>query len=69
MMPEKLAANERIVQEDDDLISLYDSEDTIMVDTGHLGQDSEGQDLHDFICNSSNWPTPPQSDPDDQNDA
>jgi hypothetical protein len=38
MMPEKLAANESIVQEDDDLISLYNSEDedTIVVDTGHL---------------------------------
>ena len=71
MMPEKLAANKRIVQEDDDLISLYNSEDkdTIVVDTGHLDQDSVGQDLHDFICNSLNWPTPPQSDPDDQDDA
>jgi hypothetical protein len=27
MMPEKLAANESIVQEDDDLISLYNSKD------------------------------------------
>jgi hypothetical protein len=38
MMPEKLAANKRIVQKDDDLISLYNSEDedTIVVDTGHL---------------------------------
>jgi len=69
IMPEKLATNERIVQEDDDLISLYDSEDTIVVDTGHLDQDSVGQDLYDFICNSSNWPTPPQSDLDDQDDA
>jgi hypothetical protein len=68
-MPEKLAANKRIVQEDDNLISLYDSEDIIVVDTGHLDQDLVGQDLHDFICNSLNWPTPPQSDPDDQDDA
>jgi hypothetical protein len=36
MMPEKLAANKRIVQEDNNLISLYNSEDTIVVDTGHL---------------------------------
>jgi hypothetical protein len=44
IMPEKLAANESIVQEDNDLISLYNNEDedTIVVDTGHLkiGQDS-----------------------------
>jgi hypothetical protein len=44
MMPEKLAANESIVQENNDLISLYngEDEDTIVVDTGHLeiGQDS-----------------------------
>jgi hypothetical protein len=61
MMPEKLAANKRIVQEGDDLISLYNSEDkdTIVVDTGHLDQDLIGQDLYDFIYNSSNWPTPP----------
>jgi hypothetical protein len=43
-MPEKLAANESIVQEDNDLISLYNSkdEDTIVINTGHLeiGQDS-----------------------------
>jgi hypothetical protein len=86
IMPEKLAANESIVQEDDDLISLYNSKDkdTIVVDTEHLeiGQDSHedtivvdtrhleiGQDSHDFVCNSSNWPTPPQSNPDDQDDA
>jgi hypothetical protein len=64
IMPEKLAANESIVQEDDDLISLYNSEDkdTIVVDTGHL---EIGQDSHDFVCNSSNWPTPPQSNPND----
>jgi hypothetical protein len=38
IMPEKLAANKSIVQEDDDLISLYNSkdEDTIVVNTGHL---------------------------------
>jgi hypothetical protein len=82
IMPEKLAANKSIVQEDDDLISLYNSEDedTIVVNTGHLeiGQDSHkdtividtghleiGQDSHDFVCNSSNWPTLPQSNPDD----
>jgi hypothetical protein len=68
MIPEKLAANESIVQEDDDLISLYNSknEDTIVVDTGHLEM---GQDSHDFVCNSSNWPTPAQSNSDDQDDA
>jgi hypothetical protein len=68
IMPEKLAANESIVQKDDDLISLYNSEDedTIVVDTGHLEM---GQDSHDFVCNSLNWPTPPQSNPDDQDDA
>jgi hypothetical protein len=82
MMPEKLAAKESIVQEDDDLISLYNGEDkdTIVINTGHLeiGQDSYedtivvntghlemGQDSHDFVCNSLNWPTPPQSNPDD----
>jgi hypothetical protein len=64
MMPEKLAANENIVQEDNNLISLYNSEneDTIVVDTGHL---EIGQDSHDFVCNSSNWPTLPQSNSDD----
>jgi hypothetical protein len=38
IMPEKLAVNKSIVQEDDDLISLYNSkdEDTIVIDTGHL---------------------------------
>jgi hypothetical protein len=38
IMPEKLAANESIVQENNDLISLYNSkdEDTIVVNTGHL---------------------------------
>jgi hypothetical protein len=63
MMPEKLAANESIVQEDNDLISLYNSEDedTIVVDTGHL---EIGQDSYDVVCNSSNWPTSPQSNPD-----
>jgi hypothetical protein len=37
-MSEKLAANESIVQEDDDLISLYNSKDkdTIVIDTKHL---------------------------------
>jgi hypothetical protein len=61
-MPEKLAANKSIVQEDNDLISLYNSKDkdTIVIDTGHL---EIGQDSHDFVCNSSNWPTPPQSNP------
>jgi hypothetical protein len=53
--------------------------DTIVIDTGHLeiGQDSHedtivinirhleiGQDSYDFVCNSSNWPTLPQSNPD-----
>jgi hypothetical protein len=67
-MSEKLAANESIVQENDDLISLYNSkdEDTIVVDTRHL---EIGQDSHDFVCNSSNWPTLPQSNPDDQDDT
>jgi hypothetical protein len=80
IMPEKLAANESIVQENDDLISLYNGEDkdTIVINTKHLeiGQDSYkdtivvntrhleiGQDSYDFVCNSSNWPTPPQSNP------
>jgi hypothetical protein len=64
IMPEKLAANKSIVQEDDDLISLYNSKDkdTIVIDTGHL---EISQDSHDFVCNSSNWPTSPQSNPDD----
>jgi hypothetical protein len=67
-MPEKLAANKNIIQEDNDLISLYngEDEDTIVVNTGHL---EIGQDSHDFVCNSSNWPTPPQSNPDDQDNA
>ena len=68
MMPEKLAANESIVQEDDDLISLYNSKDenTIVINTGHL---EIGQDSHDFVCNSLNWPTPPQSNPDNQDNT
>jgi hypothetical protein len=41
-MLEKLAANKRIIQEDDDLISLYNSKDTIVVDTRHLDQDLVG---------------------------
>jgi hypothetical protein len=67
-MPEKLAANKSIIQEDNDLISLYNSknEDTIVVNTKHL---EIGQDSHDFVCNSLNWPTSPQSNPDNQNDA
>jgi hypothetical protein len=86
IMSEKLATNESIVQEDDNLISLYNSEDedTIVVDTEHLeiGQDSHedtivvdtrhlemGQDSHDVVCNSSNWPTPPQSNSDDQDNV
>jgi hypothetical protein len=90
IMPEKLAANKRIVQEDNDLISLYngEDEDTIVIDTGHLemGQDSHdldnkdtividtghlemGQDFHDFVCDSSSWPTSPQSNPDDQDNV
>jgi hypothetical protein len=38
IMPEKLAANKSIIQEDDDLISLYNSKDkdTIVINTGHL---------------------------------
>ena len=68
MMSEKLAANESIVQEDDDLISLYNSKDenTIVINTGHL---EIGQDSHDFVCNSLNWPTPPQSNPDNQDNT
>jgi hypothetical protein len=60
IMPEKLAANKNVVQKDDDLISLYNGEDkdTIVIDTGHL---EIGQDSHDFVCNSLNWPTLPQS--------
>jgi hypothetical protein len=41
-MPEKLAANKRIIQEDNDLISLYNSKDIIVVDTRHLDQDLIG---------------------------
>jgi hypothetical protein len=68
IMSEKLAANKSIVQKDNDLISLYNSKDkdTIVVDTRHL---KIGQDSHDFVCNSSNWPTPSQSNPDDQDNA
>jgi hypothetical protein len=68
IMPEKLAANKSIVQKDNDLISLYNSEDkdTIVVNTRHL---KIGQDSHDFVCNSLNWPTLPQSNPDDQDDT
>jgi hypothetical protein len=64
IIPEKLAANESIVQEDNDLISLYNSkdEDTIVINTRHL---EIGQDSHDFVYNSLNWPTPPQSNLDD----
>jgi hypothetical protein len=86
IMPEKLAANKSIIQEDNDLISLYNNEDkdTIVIDTRHLeiGQDSHedtvvidtghleiGQDSHDFVCNSLNWSTPPQSNPDDQDNT
>jgi hypothetical protein len=60
IMPKKLAVNKNIIQEDDDLISLYNNEDkdTIVVDTGHLEM---GQDSYDVVCNSLNWPTPPQS--------
>jgi hypothetical protein len=38
IMPKKLAANESIIQKDDDLISLYNSEDEdkIVIDTRHL---------------------------------
>jgi hypothetical protein len=68
IMPEKLAANKSIVQEDNDLISLYNSEDkdTIVIDTGHL---EIGQDFYDFVCNSLNWPTLSQSNSDDQDNA
>jgi hypothetical protein len=67
-MPEKLAANESIVQEDNDLISLYNSKDkdTIVINTRHL---EIGQDSHDFVCNSLNWPTSPQSNPDNQDNT
>jgi hypothetical protein len=53
IMPEKLAVNKSIVQEDDDLISLYNSKDknTIVVNTEHL---EISQDFHDFVCNSLN---------------
>jgi hypothetical protein len=63
-MPEKLAANKNIVQKDNNLISLYNSEDedTIVINTRHL---EIGQDSHDVVCNSSNWPTLLQSNPDD----
>jgi hypothetical protein len=38
MISEKLAANESIIQKDNNLISLYNSKDkdTIVVDTEHL---------------------------------
>jgi hypothetical protein len=64
IMPEKLAANKNIVQEDNDLISLYNNKNknTIVINTRHL---EIGQDSHDFVCNSSNWPTLLQSNPDD----
>jgi hypothetical protein len=67
-MSEKLAANKSIVQEDNDLISLYNSKDkdTIVINTRHL---EIGQDSHDFVCNSLNWPTLSQSNPDDQDDT
>jgi hypothetical protein len=68
IMPEKLAANKSIIQEDNDLISLYNSKDkdTIVVDTGHL---EIGQDSHDFVCNSLNWLTSPQSNLDNQDNT
>jgi hypothetical protein len=52
-MPEKLAANKSIVQENDDLISLYNSEDkdTIVIDTKHL---KISQDSYNIVCNSLN---------------
>jgi hypothetical protein len=67
-MPEKLAANKSIVQEDNDLISLYNNKnkDTIVINTRHL---EIGQDSHDVVCNSSNWPTPPQSNPNNQDNT
>jgi hypothetical protein len=48
-MPKKLAANKSIIQEDNDLISLYNSKDkdTIIINTRHL---EIGQDFHDFVC-------------------
>jgi hypothetical protein len=63
IMPENLAVNKSIVQKDNDLISLYNNkdEDTIVVNTRHLEM---GQDSHDFVCNSLNWPTSPQLNPD-----
>jgi hypothetical protein len=68
IMPEKLAANKSIIQENNDLISLYNSKDkdTIVINTRHL---EIGQDSHDFVCNSLNWPTLPQSNPDDQDNV
>ena len=70
IMPEKLAANKSIVQKDNDLISLYNSKDkdtdTIVIDIEHL---KIGQDSHDFVCNSLNWPTLSQSNPDDQDNT
>jgi hypothetical protein len=52
-MPEKLAANKSIVQEDNDLISLYNNKDkdTIVINTRHL---EIGQDSYNVVCNSSN---------------
>ena len=63
-IPEMLALNKRIVQEDDDLMEL-DKDNTIVVDTGDLYQ-TVHQALHDdSTCGvRENWPTPPQSLPD-----
>jgi hypothetical protein len=37
IMPKKLAANKRVIQKDNDLISLYSKDkDTIVINTGHL---------------------------------
>jgi hypothetical protein len=67
IMLEKLAANESIIQ-DNDLISLYNNknENTIVIDIRHL---EIGQDSYNFVYNSLNWPTLPQSNPDNQNNT
>jgi hypothetical protein len=53
IMPEKLAVNKSIIQKNNNLISLYNSENknTIVINTRHL---EISQDSHDFICNSLN---------------
>jgi len=58
-MPEALAINERIIQEDDDLLN---DEDTIVVDTGdYTGDQWFHDEARDQSCGPDQWPTPPQT--------